>query len=73
MRLSYITAKSQKELFLIQRLRKNTDASVTLAMCIIAGLMNLNRCNITTLKNEMEAKEDGNIKQESIGSGKSDC
>ena len=30
-------------------------------------------CNTTTLKNEMEAKEDGNIKQESIGSGKGDC
>ena len=26
-----------------------------------------------TLKNEMEAKEDGNIKQESIGSCKGDC
>jgi hypothetical protein len=29
--------------------------------------------NTTTLKNEMEAKEDGNIKQESIGSSKGYC
>ena len=26
-----------------------------------------------TLKNEMEEKKDGNIKQESIGGGKGDC
>lgn len=29
--------------------------------------------NKPTLKNEMDAKENGNIKQESIGSGKGDC
>lgn len=29
--------------------------------------------NTNILKNEMDAKENGNIKQESIGSGKGDC
>ena len=36
-------------------------------------LISLDEAMKATLKNEMEAKEDGNIKQESIGGGKGDC